>query len=158
MKAQEHCSAMTSSLIAPLQSQLRQEAVIPISCLRHPGDDWGVKENQIFFLFMLGYILSPKDVRIHCDCAHDSFSELMKRDYSGTGITFLWMWTVTMIKLLSWKHRWWVCWCQGCFGWKLNKGRQSPFPNYWESSCHQSMSSFLHLHVFFVQAHYLKRL
>lgn len=39
VKGQEHRSAMTSYLVACLQSRLRQEAVIPISCLRYPGDD-----------------------------------------------------------------------------------------------------------------------
>lgn len=39
VKAQEHCSATTPYLVAYLQSRRRQEAVIPISCPCHPGDD-----------------------------------------------------------------------------------------------------------------------
>lgn len=39
VKAQERCSATTPYLVACLQSRHRQEAVIPISCPCHPGDD-----------------------------------------------------------------------------------------------------------------------
>ncbi len=61
VKAQEHCSAMTSSLVACLQSQLRQEAVIPISCLRHPGDD-GTTEvwRKIMFFSCLDIFFLPR--------------------------------------------------------------------------------------------------
>lgn len=103
LKAQEHCSAMTSYLVACLQSRLRQEAVIAISRLCHPGDDGTTEvrgKTRFFFFFMFGYILSPKDMWIHCDYAPGCFSKLMKRDYKATGITFVWMWTLTMMKLL----------------------------------------------------------
>lgn len=135
LKAQEHCSAMTSSLIACLQSRRRQEAVIPISCLRHsPGGrrhNGGVKEKSHIYIFFFSFFhvwnhsFSQGRRKKSIVIVPASVSpELMKRDYNGTGITFVRMWTLTMTKLLSWKHWWWVCWCQGWFGWKLNKGRQ----------------------------------
>lgn len=116
VKAQEHCSAMRSSLRLCLQSFCRQEAVIPISCLPPLGEGATTATTEVWrkvTFFMAGYILPPKDVRIYCDCAHDFFfslfSELMKRDYNGTGITFVWMWTLAVTEVLSWKHWWWVC-------------------------------------------------
>lgn len=128
LKAQEHCFAMRLSLIHCLQSWLRQEAVIPISCLRHPGTmaQRRCEGKSLLFFLWLDILFLP---RTHISIVIVLMTEPMKRDYNSTGITFVCMWTLGVIKLLSWKHWWWVCWCHGWFGWKLNKGGQRSFPN-----------------------------
>lgn len=74
---------MTSSLVACLQSRRRQEAVIPISCLRHsPGGrrhNGGVKEKShicicFFFSCLESFFLPRTSQKIHCDCARECFA------------------------------------------------------------------------------------
>lgn len=76
VKAQEHCFAATLYLAACLQSWPRQEAVIPISCLCHSGDDgttevW--RKNQIFLMFAF---VCPKAKQIHSGQDHNCFSKV----------------------------------------------------------------------------------
>ena len=74
---------MTSSLVACLQSQHRQEAVIPISCLRHsPGAMAAQRrcEGKISYMCLLFFHVwnhsfsQGRRKKIHCDCARERFA------------------------------------------------------------------------------------
>lgn len=119
VKAQEHCSAMTSSPRS-LPSKPARAGSSHSHFLSEPPrgwrHNWGVKENHIFSCLDIFFL--PRTCESIVIALTTVSPSWWKEITNGTGITFVWMWTLTMIKLLSWKHWWWVCWCQGWFGWK----------------------------------------
>lgn len=143
VKAREQWSTVTSSLrslplkLARAGSSHSHFLSAPFRGQQH---NWGVKRITLFFL-RLDLFFLPRTCESIVIAFMTVLSELTKRDYSNAGMTIVRMWTLTVIKLLSWKHRWWVCWRQGEFGWKL---RQRTFRNYKRLSyCVRPCSVFL---------------
>lgn len=92
VKAQERRCAIALQPEARLQSRPGQEAVIPISCLRHTAMTAHLKceGKALYYSFLcVDMFFLPRTRRIHCDSAHECFCGLMKRDGGATGITFV---------------------------------------------------------------------
>lgn len=130
-----HHDIVPRSLPSKLARAGSSHSYFPSAPLRGRQHNWGVKEDHIFSRLDIFFL--PRTCEPIVIVFMTVLSELMKRDYTNTGMTIVRMWTLTVIKLLSWKHWWWVCWCQGGFGWKLKQ--RTTFRNYKHLSYYQGV-------------------